>query len=57
MTERRCVDCVHYCRTGAQIVGKQWQHAWFCLADGPRTPCPDYQREPGADDDKESGQS
>jgi uncharacterized protein YcsI (UPF0317 family) len=55
MTERRCEWCVHYARGNSVVVGRQWRHNWTCLADGPLKPCPDYQREPGADDDKESG--
>jgi len=49
MTERRCVDCVNYRRY--YFVGGYRE---TCKLERPLKPCPDYQREPGADDDKES---
>jgi len=44
MTERKCEWCIHYV---------QRQGIPLCTLDRPLVPCEWYEREPGADDDKE----
>lgn len=56
MSERRCEDCRHYRysfvsdeNTGISTIYPD------CAIGGPLQPCSEYEREPGADDDREEG--
>jgi hypothetical protein len=55
MVKRRCAWCKHY-RVQYSVPENaidEWTVEYSCAVNGPLSPCSRYQREPGADDDKE----